>query len=47
MIDNLMTSEEFDESILSNKDLNKAIGNKSNQNRKNNQARKNVNKQKP
>ena len=46
MLDNLMTSEEFDESILSNKDLNKALGQKSNQNRKNNQARKNSNKQK-
>ena len=45
MLDNLMTSEEFDESIISNKDLNKALGNKSNQNRKNNQARKNSNKQ--
>ena len=45
MLDNLMTSEEFDESILSNKDLNKALGNKSNQTRKQNQARKNSNKQ--
>ena len=45
MLDNLMTSEEFDESILSNKDLNKAMGNKSNQTRKQNQARKNLNKQ--
>ena len=46
MLDNLMTSEEFDESIISNKDLNKALGQKSNQNRKNNQARKNLNNQK-
>ena len=46
MFDNLMTSEEFDESIISNKDLNKALGQKSNQNRKNNQARKNLNNQK-
>ena len=36
MIDNLMTSEEFDSSILTNKDLN--------QTRKNNQIRKNLNK---
>ena len=36
MLDNLMTSEEFDQSILSNKDLN--------QTRKNNQIRKNLNK---
>ncbi len=36
MIDNLMTSEEFDESILHNKDLN--------QTRKNNQIRKSLNK---
>ena len=45
MLDNLMTSEEFDESILSNKDLNKALGQKSNQNRKTNQAKKNLIKQ--
>ena len=44
MLDNLMTSEEFDESILSNIDLNKALGNKSNQTRKQNQARKNASK---
>ncbi len=45
MLDNLMTSEEFDESILTNKDLNNLSNNKSNQVRKNNQARKNQNKQ--
>ena len=39
MLDNLMTSEEFDASILNNKDLNK-----SNQTRLNNQIRKNLNK---
>ena len=38
MLDNLMTSEEFDESIKSNKDLN------GNQTRKNNQIRKSLNK---
>ena len=36
MLDNLMTSEEFDESILNNKDLNMT--------RKNNQIRKSLNK---
>ena len=54
MLDKLMTSEEFDESIISNKDLNKALSHKSknvlnldsNQNRKNNQARKILNNQK-
>ena len=40
MLDNLMTSEEFDESILTNKDLNNALNQKSNQTRKNNQIRK-------
>lgn len=45
MLDNLITSEEYDESILSNKDLNKALGQKANQNRKNNQIRKSLNKQ--
>lgn len=45
MLDNLMTSEEFDESILNNKDLNKVLNQKSNQTRKNNQVRKNLNKQ--
>lgn len=45
MLDNLMTSEEFDESILTNKDLNNLLNNKSNRVRKNNQARKNQNKQ--
>ena len=45
MLDNLMTSEEFDESIINNKDLNKVLNQKSNQTRKNNQIRKNVNKQ--
>ena len=40
MLDNLITSEEFDSSILTNKDLNQT----SNQNRKNNQIRKSLNK---
>ena len=31
MNENLMTSEEFDESILTNKDLNNALNQKSNQ----------------
>ena len=44
MLDNLMTSEEFDESILTNKDLNNALNQKSNQTRKNNQIRKSLNK---
>lgn len=44
MLDNLMTSEEFDQSILNNKDLNGLLNQKSNQTRKNNQIRKSLNK---
>ena len=44
MLDNLMTSEEFDESILNNKDLNGLLNKNSNQTRKNNQIRKSLNK---
>ena len=39
-----MTSEEFDESILNNKDLNGLLNKNSNQTRKNNQIRKSLNK---
>ncbi len=44
MLDNLMTSEEFDSSILNNKDLNDLSNKNSNQTRKNNQIRKSLNK---
>ena len=44
MLDNLMTSEEFDQSILNNKDLNGLLNQKSNHTMKNNQMRKSLNK---